>query len=98
MPERPFDPIPTRHSLLNRLKDWGDQTSWQDFFNTYWRLIYSVALKAGLSEDEAQEGGQGTVISVARKIGEFKADPAHGSFGAWLMQLTRWRITDQRRK
>src|SRR5262249_17284916 len=41
---------------------------------------------------------QETVIAVARKIGEFKADPAHGSFGAWLMQLTRWRIEDQRRK
>ena len=98
MPERSFDPIPTRHSLLNRLKDWGDQTSWQDFFDTYWQLIYNVAVKAGLSDTEAQEVVQETVIAVARKIGEFKADPAHGSFSAWLMQLTRWRIADQWRK
>ena len=98
MPERLFDPIPTRHSLLNRLKDWGDQTSWQDFFNTYSRLIYNVAVKAGLSDAEAQEVVQETVIAVARKIGEFKADPAHGSFSAWLMRLTRWRIADQWRK
>jgi len=98
MPEQLFDPIPTRHSLLNRLKDWGDQTSWQDFFNTYSRLIYNVAVKAGLSDTEAQEVVQETVIAVARKIGEFKADPAHGSFSAWLMQLTRWRIADQFRK
>src|SRR5213594_1394096 len=34
MPQQAFDPTPTRHSLLNRLKDWGDQTSWQDFFDT----------------------------------------------------------------
>jgi RNA polymerase sigma factor (sigma-70 family) len=98
MPGQPFDPIPTRHSLLNRLKDWGDQTSWQDFFDTYWRLIYNVAVKAGLSDAEAQEVVQETVFAVARKIGEFKADPARGSFGAWLMQLTRWRIGDQWRK
>jgi len=98
MPEQPFDPIPTRHSLLNRLKDWGDQTSWQDFFNTYWQLIYNVATKAGLSDTEAQEVVQETVIAVARKIGEFKTDPSHGSFSAWLMQLTRWRIADQWRK
>jgi RNA polymerase sigma factor (sigma-70 family) len=91
-------PIPTRHSLLNRLKDWGDQTSWQDFYNTYSRLIYNVAVKAGLSDTEAQEVVQETVIAVARKIGEFKADPAHGSFSAWLMRLTRWRIADQWRK
>lgn len=98
MPEPLFDPIPTRHSLLNRLKDWGDQTSWQDFFDTYSRLIYSVAVKARLSDTEAQEVVQETVIAVARKIGEFKADPAHGSFSAWLMRLTRWRIADQFRK
>jgi len=98
MPDKSFDPIPTRHSLLARLKDWGDQTSWQDFFDTYWRLIYNVAAKAGLTDTEAQEVVQETVIAVAKKIGEFKADPARGSFGAWLMQLTRWRITDQLRK
>ena len=28
----------------------------------------------------------------------FKADPAYGSFKAWLLNLTRWRITDQFRK
>src|SRR5207244_2384698 len=98
MPEQTFDLIPTRHSLLNRLKDWSDQASWQDFFDTYWQLIYNVAVKAGLSDAEAQDVVQETVIAVARKIGEFKTAPAHGSFSAWLMQLTRWRIADQRRK
>ena len=95
MNDKLFDPIPTRHSLLNRLKDWGDQASWQDFFDTYWRLIYNVAVKAGLTEAEAQDVVQETVIAVARKIAEFKADPAYGSFSAWLMRLTRWRIADQ---
>ena len=98
MPEQAFDPIPTRYSLLNRLKDWGDQTSWQDFFDSYWQLIYNVAVKAGLSDAQAQEVVQETVIAVAKKIGEFKTDPARGSFSAWLMQLTRWRIADQWRK
>src|SRR6185369_9433656 len=98
MAEKPFDSIRTRQSLLNRLKDWGDQSSWQDFFDTYWRLIYNVATKAGLTDTEAQEVVQETVIAVAKKIPEFETDPAHGSFSAWLMQLTRWRIADQFRK
>ena len=98
MAQHSFDPIPTRHSLLNRLKDWGDQASWQDFFDTYWRLIYNVAVKAGLSDTEAQEVVQETVIAVAKNISEFKADPARGSFSAWLMHTTRWRIADQFRK
>ena len=47
--------LPTRHSLVERLKDLDDQASWQEFFDTYWRLIRSVALKAGLTEAEAQD-------------------------------------------
>ena len=93
-----IDLIPTRHSLLNRLKDWGDQASWQDFFDTYWKLIYNVAVKAGLTDTEAQDVVQETVIAVARKIAEFKANSAYGSFSAWLMRLTRWRIADQFRR
>lgn len=98
MANGPIDPIPTRYSLLERLKDWDDQTSWRDFYDTYWRLLHNVAIKSGLTETEAQEVVQETVLAVARKIPEFRADPAHGSFSAWLMRLTRWRITDQFRK
>jgi len=47
--------IPTRRSLLSRLKNWKDQASWQEFFDTYAKLIHSVAIKAGLSDAEAQE-------------------------------------------
>lgn len=90
--------IPTRNSLLSRLKDWSDQESWEEFFNTYWRLLYGVAIKAGLTDQEAQEVVQETVITVARRIREFKYDPATCSFKTWLLNLTRWRITDQLRK
>src|ERR1039457_34045 len=31
--------IPTRHSLLRRLKDSEDHASWEDFFATYSKLI-----------------------------------------------------------
>jgi len=90
--------IPTRDSLLSRLKDQQDDESWRDFFNTYWHLVYGVALKAGLSEQEAQDVVQETVITVARRIPEFKYDPAVCSFKTWLLNLTRWRIVDQLRK
>jgi RNA polymerase sigma factor (sigma-70 family) len=98
MPHLPADSIPTRQSLLARMKDWSDQASWQDFFHTYWRLIYSVAIRAGLNNSEAEEVVQETVISVAKKISEFKNDPALGSFKGWLMLITRRRIADQFRK
>jgi RNA polymerase sigma-70 factor (ECF subfamily) len=90
--------IPTRRSLLTRLKQWDDQESWRDFFDTYWKLIYGVARKSGLEDTEAQDVVQETVASVARRMPEFKYDPAIGSFKSWLLRLTRRRIADQYRR
>lgn len=90
--------LPTRASLLIRLKDWRDQVSWQQFFDTYWSLIYGVARQAGLSDVEAQEVVQETMIDLARKLPGFHYDPALGQFKGWLYKLTRWRILDQLRR
>jgi RNA polymerase sigma-70 factor (ECF subfamily) len=97
-PSRPEVLIPTRHSLLSRLKDWQDDESWQEFLRTYSKLVHGVALQAGLTEQEAQEVVQETAITVARRIPEFKYDPAVCSFKTWLLNLARWRIIDQIRK
>jgi RNA polymerase sigma factor (sigma-70 family) len=90
--------IPTRATLIQRLKNWQDQSSWQDFFDTYWKLIYGVALKGGLTAAEAQDVVQETMIAVAKHMPTFEYDPAIGSFKTWLLNMTRWRITDQLRK
>src|SRR5271167_3968185 len=97
-PRRDDDAIPTRYSLLSRLRDWGDQESWKDFFDTYWRLIYRVALKSGLTESEAQDVVQETVLCVAKDIEKFKRDRGLGSFKSWLRNMTHWRIADQLNK
>jgi len=90
--------IPTRESLLSRLKDWNDRDSWKEFFDTYWKLIYRTALQAGLNDAEAQDVVQETVISLAKVMPDFQYQAATGSFKHWLLQLTRWRIADQFRK
>ena len=90
--------IPTRYSLLSRLQNWDDQESWRSFFDTYWRLIYSIAIKSGLTDAEAQDVVQETIICVAKDIQKFKRDRKLGSFKGWLRNLTRWRIADQLRK
>jgi len=98
MPELARDSTKTRWSLIQRLKNLDDQQSWGDFHETYWRLIYSVASKSGLTHTEAEEVVQNTFLCVLRKMPEFRADPAAGSFRSWLMGITRWRIADQFRK
>jgi RNA polymerase sigma factor (sigma-70 family) len=90
--------LATRRSLVDRLENWEDRKHWQEFFDTYWKLIYSAARKSGLTDAEAQEVVQETVITVAKKVGKLRYDPAIGSFKGWLLQITRWRIADQFRK
>jgi RNA polymerase sigma factor (sigma-70 family) len=92
------DPIPTRYSLLSRLRNWDDQESWKDFFNTYWRLIYSLAIRSGLSGVEAQDVVQEVIICVAKDIVKFQRDRSKGTFKGWLRNIIRWRIADQLRK
>src|SRR5436190_2126237 len=92
------DSLATRASLLGRIRNWEDGESWEDFTQTYWRLIYSVARRAGLADAEARDVVQETLLGVAKKIHEFESDPARGSFRGWLLNLTRWRIADHFRR
>lgn len=97
MDERDDELIPTRATLILRLKDWQDQASWQEFFDTYWQLIFKFAIKRGLTPDEAGDVVQETMIAVARHMPAFKYDPLLGSFKTWLLNMTSWRVTDQLR-
>jgi RNA polymerase sigma-70 factor (ECF subfamily) len=88
----------TRKSLIARLENWEDQRTWDEFYQTYWKLIYSVGIKAGLRHDEAFDTVQETILSIAKQSKKNLYDPKQGSFKTWLMNMTRWRINDQFRK
>src|SRR5215813_15103282 len=90
--------LATRASLLGRLKNLEDQTSWQEFFDTYWQPIYRLAVKAGLTDSEAQDVVQETIITASKHLPAFRYDPKVCSFKTWLLRLARWRIIDQLRK
>lgn len=94
----PGEIIPTRESLLGRLKNWDDDQSWREFFNLYRKLIFSMGTRAGLSTQEAEEVVQETVISIAKTIKGFDYDPARCSFKTWLRHLAQKRIADCFRK
>ena len=84
----------TRKSLIEKLDNWEDHKVWDEFYQTYWRLIFSVASKAGLTREESFDVVQETIIAIARQVKKGQYDPRAGSFKAWLLQMTRWRILD----
>ncbi len=85
----------TRRSLILKLSDWKDRKSWDEFYRTYWRPIYSVAIQAGLRDHEAWDVVQEVVIYIAKQSRKQVYDPERGSFKSWLWKITSWRINDQ---
>lgn len=94
----PGELAPTRLSLLERLRDLDDRASWQEFFDTYWKLIYMAAMKGGLSDADSEDVVQETIIGIARNMENFRYEPSVCSFKGWLMHVTRTRIVDHLRR
>lgn len=92
------EPLPTRASLLSRLRNPCDDASWEEFHRTYRGMLTGVARRAGLNEHEAEEAVQDTLIAVAKKMPEFRYEPGQDSFKGWLLKFVRWKIVDQVRK
>ena len=90
--------VHTRASLLQRVRDWRDDASWRDFARTYSLLIRSLALKSGLTQDEAAEVVQATLIRGADAIRDFRYDAERGSFKQWMGIQTKWKINDLLRR
>jgi RNA polymerase sigma-70 factor (ECF subfamily) len=90
--------ISTRTTLLERLRDWKDDSSWREFFDIYSRLVRGVAIKKGLTGVEAEDVVQETMLAAAKYIPNFKYDRKLGSFKQWLLNMSRWRICDQFRR
>ena len=90
--------IQTRPSLLQRLKEGDDVESWQEFYRVYGKLARDFAIKAGLTDTEADEVVQETAIGVARHLPGFSYDPKVCRFKTWLLNQTSWRIKDQIKK
>jgi RNA polymerase sigma-70 factor (ECF subfamily) len=57
-----------------------------------------VAIKSGLTESEAEEVVQETVVTVARTMEKYSYEREKCRFKTWLMRITRMRIVDQFRK
>ena len=52
------------------MKNWDDQESWRQFFNTYWKLIYGVAIKSGLTLKRVTARTLLSQVDVARPLEE----------------------------
>ena len=88
----------TRPSLLRRIADPADAKSWREFYSLYKKLVFNFALRLGLEREDAEEVTQDVFHEVGQNIAKFESNPERGSFRGWLLNLTRWRVTDRVRQ
>jgi len=89
--------IPTRASLLLRLRDPRDVAAWTQFVDLYAPLVYGYARKQGLQDADAADLSQEVLRVVARAVGRLEYDPQRGAFRGWLFTIVRRRLANWRR-
>ena len=84
----------TRASLLQRVKDPRDQTSWREFYQLYQPLLYRYARFRGLDRDNAEELTQQCLTLLTTKMPEFEYSKEKGGFKHWLRRVTNNKVND----
>ena len=76
----------------------GDAIAWQQLVDTYARLVHSIPVRHGLSQDEVSDVGQEVFIALAKNLHQLE-DPER--LPAWLVTNARrfsWRALQKRRR
>ena len=88
---------PTRNSLLLRVRNAADIEGWAEFYKLYRPFLYTVALRAGLSHEDAREVCQEVFVKLVKTLPGFEYNPVKGRFRGWLKTITRNAVNDLRR-
>lgn len=73
----------------------GDEDAFQELFDAYASMVYSVGLRYMKDEDAAKDLMQEVFIKLFKKLKDFKFD---GSFEGWLRKMTVFMAIDELRK
>lgn len=88
----------TSLTLLESLRQPGDQEAWNRFVQLYTPLLYYWARRLGLQQSDAEDLVQDVFALLLRKLPEFRYDKG-GSFRNWLrvVALNKWRERRRRK-
>lgn len=77
----------THRSLIDRLRDPDDHPTWMEFYKVYWEVVVRYGRKLGLSEADAHDVLQETMVALVRILPGFRYDPALGRFRNFLLTI-----------
>jgi RNA polymerase sigma factor (sigma-70 family) len=82
----------TDPDMIETAKDWRNDAGWQEFYNRYAPAIRRHACASGLSEAEAEDVVQETMLKVAKYLPRFEYNRTVCRFRTWLNQIVNQRI------
>ncbi|MBL8215544.1 MAG: sigma-70 family RNA polymerase sigma factor, partial [Bryobacterales bacterium] len=74
----------------------GDDSAWEELVRSHTRRVYAVCYRFTGKDSEAQDLTQEVFLRVFRTISSFRS--GEGTFGVWLMRLTRNLLIDHYRR
>jgi RNA polymerase sigma-70 factor (ECF subfamily) len=94
--ERPL-PITTT-LLLDSLRDESRPEGWEQFSARYWPVLAGFARKLGLSEADAADAAQWTLMEFLREFRAGRYERARGRLSSFVVGIARNRILTLRRQ
>ncbi|MBL9000820.1 MAG: sigma-70 family RNA polymerase sigma factor [Phycisphaerae bacterium] len=84
----------TSTAILDGLSDPNNHALWAEFDARFRPVIEGVAMKMGLSRDEAADVAQQTLVEFAAAYKAGKYERGRGRLRSFLLGIARFRITD----
>ena len=84
----------TTTRLLDGLHDPADEAIWSEFDHRYRPIVIGVARRVGLSDADAADVAQETLVRFVRDYREQRYDRSRGRLRTWILAIARHRIAD----
>lgn len=91
--QSPEPPSDTSLSLLQRACA-DDQVAWSRIWELYWPLIYAQCRSSSIQAADMEDIAQNVLISVQRRLGDFRKTEQNHTFRGWLHTITRNEISN----
>lgn len=88
----------TTSTMLQRLSDFDDREAWGRFSQRFLRPIQSYARRRGLTNEEAEDVAQETLLAFAEAYRAGRFDRDKGRLSHWIFGIAWRRIDHARRK
>lgn len=79
--------IETDETLLQRVQRLDAHDAWKEFYDNYWAAIIRYGRKLGLSQTQAEDVLQETMVDLMRILPKFTYEPNRGKFRNFLFTI-----------